>query len=121
LLLTPFQNFSAADIVPNLYAIAATAVVPSVLSKTQGALHQYGLFGDLAHVGGVGAVFAAFVYVYHHQLKILSVLTIPQSRYGACISPGLLQAVPQQLVTGSFGFCESGKDICIIVPNRPFS
>jgi oligosaccharide translocation protein RFT1 len=60
------QTFSAADIVPNLYAIAATAVVPSVLSNTQGILHQYGLFGDLVHVGGVGAVFAAFVYVYHH-------------------------------------------------------
>ena len=62
-LLTRFQNFSAVDIVPNLYAIAATAVVPSVLSKTQGILHQYVLFGDLVHVGGVGAVFAAFVYV----------------------------------------------------------
>lgn len=48
---------------PNLYAIAATAVVPGVLSQTQGVLRQYGLFGDLAHVASVGAVFAGFVYV----------------------------------------------------------
>lgn len=69
-----FQNFNAADIVPNLYAIAATAVVPSVLSKTQGILRQYGLFGDLVHVGSVGAVFAAFVYVYYHQMNIFVML-----------------------------------------------
>lgn len=69
------QNFSAADIVPNLYAIAATAVVSSVLSRTQGILRQYGLFGDLVHVGAVGAVFAAFVYVDHHRIKVSTMLT----------------------------------------------
>lgn len=51
---------------PNLYAVAATAVVPSLLSQTQGLLRQYGLFGELVHVGGVGAVFTAFVYVETH-------------------------------------------------------
>lgn len=69
LVLTFLQNFSAVDLVPNLYAIAATAVIPSVLSRSQGILRQYGLFGDLVHVGAVGAVFAAFVYVCHHLLK----------------------------------------------------
>ena len=46
---------------PNLYAIAATAVVPGVLNQTQGVLRQYGLFGDLAHVASIGALFAGFV------------------------------------------------------------
>jgi len=49
--------------VPNLYVIAATAVVPGVLNQTQGILRQYGLLGDLVHVGSVAAAFAAFVYV----------------------------------------------------------
>lgn len=75
-LLTRFQNFSAANSVPNFYAIAATAVVPSVLSKTEGLLRQYGLFGDLVHVGGVGAVFAVFVYVYHREVEIWIKLTV---------------------------------------------
>lgn len=75
-MLTLFQNFSAANIVPNLYAIAATAVIPSALSQTQGVLRQYGLFGDLVHVGAVGAVFAAFVYVSHDQLKTIRMLTM---------------------------------------------
>lgn len=76
LMLTLVQNFNAADIVPNLSAIAATAVVPSVLSRTQGILRQYGLFGDLVHVGAVGAVFAAFVYVHNHQITTLTMLTM---------------------------------------------
>lgn len=61
---------------PNLYAIAATAVIPSVLSRTQGILHQYGLLGDLVHVGGVGAVFAAFVYVSPDQIREIRMLTM---------------------------------------------
>lgn len=56
-------NFSAANILPNLYAVAATAVVPSALGQTQGIFHPYGLFGDLVHVGAVAVVFAAFVIV----------------------------------------------------------
>lgn len=48
---------------PNVYAVAATAVVPGLLSQMQGMLQQYGLFGELVHVGTIGAVFAAFVYV----------------------------------------------------------
>jgi len=59
------QNIQFTDIVPNLYAIAATAVVPGLLSQTQGILRQYGLFGDLVHVASIGAVFAGFVYVSH--------------------------------------------------------
>lgn len=65
---------------PNLYAVAATAVVPSVLSQTQGVLRQYGLFGELIHVGGIAAVFAAFVYVviqmpYHDNADPLDRIT----------------------------------------------
>ena len=75
-MLTYNQTFSAADIVPNLSAIAATAVVPSILGRTQGMLRQYGLFGDLVHVGAVGAVFAAFVYVDYYPVKMLTVLTM---------------------------------------------
>jgi oligosaccharide translocation protein RFT1 len=55
--------------VPNLYAIAATAVVPSLLSQTQGILSQYGLFGDLVHVGSVAVAFSAFVYVLHEEIQ----------------------------------------------------
>ena len=61
---------------PNLYAIAATAVVPSVLGQTQGILRQYGLFGDLVHVGAVAVVFAAFVYVDHGQIQKIPMLTV---------------------------------------------
>ena len=75
-MLTLLQNVNAADIVPNLYAIAATAVVPSVLSRTQGILRRYGLFGDLVHVGAVGAVFAALVYVHNHRITMLTMLTM---------------------------------------------
>ena len=75
-MLTLFQNFSTANIVPNLYAVAVTAVVPSVLSQTQSVLSQYGLFGDLVHVGAVGSVFAAFVYVSHDQTKMTRMLTM---------------------------------------------
>ena len=60
---------------PNLYAIAATAVVPSVLGQTQGILRQYGLFGDLVHVGAVAVVFAVFVYVDHGQIQRITMLT----------------------------------------------
>lgn len=61
---------------PNLYAIAATAVVPSVLGQTQAILRQYGLFGDLVHTGGVAVAFAAFVYVFHSNANMIVVLTL---------------------------------------------
>ena len=54
-------QFKLADMMPNAYAIAASAVVPSLLSRSQGLLQRYGLLGDLARVGAVGVAFAAFV------------------------------------------------------------
>ena len=87
LTLTSSQNFSAANIVPNLYAVAATAVVPSVIGQTQGILRQYGLFGDLVHVGAVTVVFAVFVYVDHCQIQKIPTLTvIPESPQSVHIS-----------------------------------
>lgn len=74
--MTSSQNFSAANIVPNLYAVAATAVVSSALGQTQGIFRQYGLFGDLVHVGAVAVVFAAFVYVDHCQVQKIPMLTV---------------------------------------------
>lgn len=74
-LLTRIQDFRLADIVPNFYAIAATAVVPSLLSQTQGILRQYGSFGDLVHVGSVAVAFAAFVYVFIDASGTYKVLT----------------------------------------------
>jgi hypothetical protein len=74
-LLTRLQAFQTANIVPNLYAIAATAVVPSVLNRTQGILSQYGLFGDLVHVGSVAVAFSAFVYVLLAAHKSSTTLT----------------------------------------------
>lgn len=64
------QNFLLAALVPNIFAIAATAVVPGVLIQTRGILLQYGLFGDLAQVGSIGAVFAAFVYVIYSLMTL---------------------------------------------------
>ncbi|KAK4574254.1 Oligosaccharide translocation protein rft1 [Recurvomyces mirabilis] len=54
-------EFKLRDILPNLYAVGATAVVPSLLARTQGLLGQYGILGDLVRVGAIGAVFAAFM------------------------------------------------------------
>ncbi|SMQ52066.1 unnamed protein product [Zymoseptoria tritici ST99CH_3D7] len=55
------QDFNLVDILPNPYAIAATAVVPSLLARSGSLTAQYGLLGDLVRVGGVGAAFALFV------------------------------------------------------------
>lgn len=74
--LTSFQTFRATDIVPNLYAVAATAVVPTLLSQAQGILRQYGLFGDLVCVGSVAVAFAAFVYVSNHECSLTTMLTL---------------------------------------------
>lgn len=49
------------DLLPNTYAIAATAVVPSLLSQTSSLLAAYGILGELVHVGGIGGAFALFV------------------------------------------------------------
>lgn len=54
-------EFRMMDLLPNVYAVGATAVVPSLLARSQGLLGQYGLLGELARVGVVGASFAAFV------------------------------------------------------------
>lgn len=55
------QDFKAMDLLPNTYAIAATAVVPSLLSQTSSLLAAYGILGELVHVGGIGGAFALFV------------------------------------------------------------
>ncbi|KAK6434894.1 Oligosaccharide translocation protein rft1 [Oleoguttula sp. CCFEE 5521] len=54
-------DFDMASLLPTPYAIAATAVVPVVLSQTQKYGAAYGLLGELVRVGGIGAVFAGFV------------------------------------------------------------
>lgn len=60
-LLTIKQTFQITDVIPNLYAVAATAVVPGLLGQTQSFFRVYGLIGELVHVASIGAVFAAFV------------------------------------------------------------
>ena len=46
------------DLLPNAYAVAATAVCSGILSQTAGMLQQYGLFGELVRVGGIGGALA---------------------------------------------------------------
>ena len=55
------QAFNMGDILPSMYATAATAVVPSVLSQTRGLamLLSYGVVGELVRIGVIGAEFAA--------------------------------------------------------------
>jgi oligosaccharide translocation protein RFT1 len=54
-------EFRLQDLLPSVYAVAATAVVPSLLGRSAGLLSSYGQLGELARVGGIGAVFAAFM------------------------------------------------------------
>ncbi len=54
-------TFRLVDILPNVYAVGAVAVVPSLLARTKGILGQYGLLGELVRVGLVGGAFAAFM------------------------------------------------------------
>ena len=54
-------DFKLMDILPNMYAVGGTAVVPSLLARTQGLLGRYGILGNLIRVGAIGSVFAAFV------------------------------------------------------------
>lgn len=49
------------DLLPNVYAIAATAVVPSLLAQTSSLLAAYGILGELVRVGSIGGAFALFV------------------------------------------------------------
>ncbi len=58
------QTFDVAQILPNLYAVGAAAVVPSILARTQNAsplLQSYGMMGELVRVCGIGGVFALIV------------------------------------------------------------
>ncbi|KAK3691901.1 Oligosaccharide translocation protein rft1 [Vermiconidia calcicola] len=51
--------FDIADILPNMYAVAATAMVPSVLSQSRGILpllSRYGVAGEFVRVGGIAGV-----------------------------------------------------------------
>ncbi|KAK5684200.1 Oligosaccharide translocation protein rft1 [Elasticomyces elasticus] len=54
-------SFELTGLLPNMYAVGAAAVVPSLLNQTAGTLGQYGLFGELARVGAVGGAFTVFI------------------------------------------------------------
>ncbi|KAK1816000.1 Oligosaccharide translocation protein rft1 [Friedmanniomyces endolithicus] len=54
-------TFRLVDILPNVYAVGAAALVPSLLARTKGTLGQYGLLGELVRVGVVGGAFAGFM------------------------------------------------------------
>ncbi|KAI6871009.1 Rft-1-domain-containing protein, partial [Hortaea werneckii] len=54
-------EFKLLELLPNVFAVGVSAVVPSLLSRTAGLLGQYGLLGELVRVGAVGAVFALIV------------------------------------------------------------
>jgi oligosaccharide translocation protein RFT1 len=54
-------DFSLQSLLPNVYAVGAAAVVPSLLLRTQGLLARYGVLGELVRLGGIGAVFAGFM------------------------------------------------------------
>ncbi|KAF2770441.1 Rft-1-domain-containing protein [Teratosphaeria nubilosa] len=54
-------EFRLGDVLPNVYAVGAAAVVPSLLGRTENLLRQYGLLGDLVRVGAVGLGLAGFV------------------------------------------------------------
>lgn len=49
------------DLLPSIYAIAATAVIPSLISQTSSLLTCYGILGELVRVGAIGGAFALFV------------------------------------------------------------
>lgn len=53
--------FRLAEVLPNVYAVGGSAIVPGVLSRTQHVFHGYGLLGDLVHVGAVAGAFAVFL------------------------------------------------------------
>ena len=57
------QVFRILDTLPSTYAIAGAVAIPSILAQTTDmpVLHPYGLIGELARVGAIGAVFAAFM------------------------------------------------------------
>lgn len=53
------------QILPNKYAVGAAAVFPSLLGQSSSSafLRGYGLFGELARVGGIGGLLAVIMYV----------------------------------------------------------
>ncbi|KAK5115211.1 hypothetical protein LTR85_009969 [Meristemomyces frigidus] len=54
-------EFKLMDLLPNIYAVGMTAVVPSLLAQSQGLLGRYGLLGNLVRVGMIGGLFTAFL------------------------------------------------------------
>lgn len=55
-------GFGVAELLPSVWAVGASAVVPSVLARTEGLVPVgYGLFGELGRVGVVGGMFALVV------------------------------------------------------------
>lgn len=54
-------NFDFWDILPNVYALAATPIVSALIRSTAGTLKTYGLLGELARVGAAGLGFVMFM------------------------------------------------------------
>ncbi|RMY96684.1 hypothetical protein D0862_08476 [Hortaea werneckii] len=63
-------EFKLLELLPNVFAVGVSAIVPSLLSRTTGLLGQYGLLGELVRVGAVGAVFALIVGVAERKFLI---------------------------------------------------
>lgn len=58
---TKVQRFDVTNILPGMYSIAAAAVIPSILARSQTAipgLQSYGIVGELARVAVVGGMLA---------------------------------------------------------------
>ncbi|KAK5168659.1 Oligosaccharide translocation protein rft1 [Saxophila tyrrhenica] len=63
------QEFDVTQILPSMYAVAAAAVVPSILSRTEDVLpvlQRYGIMGELARIAGIGGTLAAVI----HRAKV---------------------------------------------------
>lgn len=60
-MLIRLQDFGVQDTLPDMFAAATTAIVPSLLRVTENAMVQYGFFGNLARVGIITGVFAVLV------------------------------------------------------------
>jgi hypothetical protein len=55
------QNFELFEILPTVYTMAVTVVVPSILAQSRNAvvLQRYGTLGELLMLGSIGAIYAA--------------------------------------------------------------
>ncbi|EME42161.1 hypothetical protein DOTSEDRAFT_175036 [Dothistroma septosporum NZE10] len=66
------QTFDIAEILPRPGAMAATVVMPTILSASlnAGVLVEYGLLGDLIKVGAIGGGFALFILATEYRFFI---------------------------------------------------